>query len=582
MENAVVEGAVSRWKLFGLRLILALVAYILATKLINPGFVEWGVPEHSDDWLYFVHSRHGFVFGDLLRPRPIMMGLIKSLGFVESPRVFVTLLLVPAILLPVLIVGAAELALNARFGLITDFVYFFLCFSLATFYELSVYDFGAVLAGIFACCYVFFLEKYSANGHSKTARLVALSLPLIFVWLSVESKPTYGVVLIALPYLFVKKSGWRDASFQALLVGLVVAVVLFKDVALGSHFIVFHADKPSSYAIANSSRAVFNALAYYISWLLPAGACLLMVAASVRLSINGGWRIVAGVLLLSGLAILPVLAIPRHLFAMYSWYASSIILLILPYSIHYGVMLERPRVTVVWLSVLLITLIAAVWSIQNGNKDFRGWYSSNQRANANTLRALAALRGIIKPGDRILIAGPLNAYNPFKNDEFISSQLPYSFSWSVAVPVRDVGLIQQSSETKRLVPANQIVVENFDRVAYFDSFGRMLRVGTIGEMKKLDSSHRIAAMFCNSWTTIPNAQTIKCLYELDENEAIVSLAAFGPIPQASAWTWYAVGHAQENLGHRTEAHVAYAEAVTMSSERIFTEAAKRTEPSRKL
>jgi hypothetical protein len=557
-----------------IRLVLVIVAYLLATRLLTPGFIKLGVPLHSDDWAYFNYSRIGFRLHDLLKPRPLMLLAIKLLGVILNVKGFVVALLITAISLPVFILCVAEVVTGRLVGYVSTFIYFFLCFSLSTFYELNCLDFGGVLAGITACFYVLALTRIPPLDASAYQRISSVLWPAVLVWVSVEFKPTYCAVLVVLPFIFIRKAGLRLAIVRAIFAGLVVVAILLKDIALGSRFIALGAPASNPYAIAHSNAAVFHAFGYYIAWLFPLGVWPLVALAFLRLSLQQGWTIVVGVLTLALLTIVPMLAIPQHLVPMYSWFGSSIILLAVAFSFTQSA--EVKLASIAWTMLLFAALVASAWAIAHDAPDYRTWYINNQRANAQTLRALKLLPTVLHPGERVLVAGPLNAFNPFKNDRFIASRFPYKFDWRVATPQRDLPLIPISRQASRLVPANNIELKDFDVVIYFDKTGRFIRSGSTDELNRLDSSHRLAAMFCNSWVAIPDAQTIGCLSELKEDQAILSLASLGPIPQSDAWTWFELGRAHEDLGQRAAAHEDYVKASALYSLDIFTDAVRRT------
>lgn len=574
MNNFLTNISLNKLQRLMIRIALVLIAYLLATRLLTPGFIKLGVPLHSDDWAYFSYSRSGFELRDLLSPRPFMLLAIKLLGIIPNIRGFVVAILMPAIFLPFFILEVAEIVTKRLVGPVSAFIYFFLCFSLSTFYELNCLDFGGVLAGITTCFYVLSLARISHSSSAVHQKIWSLLLPTILAWVSVEFKPTYGAVLVALPFIFVRKAGLRLAFIQAFLAGSVIVAVLLKDIYLGSRFIALGAPASNTYAVARSATAVFQSLEYYLSWLFPGGVWLLVTLALLRLALLRSWAIVISVIVLTVLAIVPMLAIPQHLVPMYSWFGSSIALLAVAFSFTHVAAMNRASVA--WTTVLSVASIAAIWAIAHDAPEYRNWYASNQRANAQTLRALNVLPAVLHPGQRVLIAGPLNAFNPFKNDEFIASRFPYKIDWRIATSQRDLPLIPISRQTSRLIPANDIELKDFDVVVYFDKEGRLIRTGSTDDLNKLDSSHRLAAMFCNSWAVIPDAQTIGCLSELKEDRAILSLASLGDIPQSNAWTWFALGRAHEDLGQRAKAHDDYLKASALYSSDMFTEAARRT------
>lgn len=568
-----------KWQVMVVRVALAVFAYILATRLINPGFIEWGVPEHSDAWGYFTYSRGSFQAQDLLSPRPLMLLAIRCLGFITSPKAFMLALLMPAILLPYFMLCITEILARRVIGILASFTYFFLCFALATFYELSALDYGGVLAGIFACGYLYTLARLEPVRGFKFTDLSKLAVPLLLMAMSLEFKETYGALMVGLPLLFIGKTGWRQASIQVFLSGCLLVILLAKDIFLASPFIAMGAPATNTYAVASSVGAIVHAAIFYISWVLPMGAWLLVAAAIARLV----WmRELAAIITVGALAMLviaPMLAIPQHLVPMYSWFSSSLVLLLVPLSSSPAQRLGAPRIFGLWQLSLLALAVIAAWSISRDALSYRYWYASNQKANANMLRVLDVLPTMLHAGERVLIVGPLNAYNPFKSDKFIASRFPYTFDWRVAVPKIDLPLIPMSNKTKRLVPGGEVLPGNFDVVLYFDDQSRLLRVGQVGALEDLDAGHRVAAMFCNSWKQIPSAQTMGCLSKLNEYEAVISLSAVGNIPDANAWTWYQVGGAQEHLGNFTAAHAAYLKAASEDSSEVFHEAAKKTWPS---
>lgn len=503
--------------------VLAVVVYLLITRVINPGFFEPLVPTHSDTWRYFAYSKTDFALADFRAPRPLMLVALKLIGMVGSFPWFVLLVLAPAVLLPVALLRSAEITLEQHASWPAQAAYFALCYGLASFYELQTLDFGGCLAGLAACAALLAFRRLALDIKSGTATIARHFVPFLLVWISMECKPTYGLVLAAVPLFFIPVTGRRNAILQTVGVVALIMLVLVKDRLLGSPFVGSSPDaRAASYHLAGSLTAMLKALWFYIQSMLPVLAWPLLLLALFALARSKGLLTAATLAALAVLAVAPMIAIPNNQLAMYSWFGAS--LLLLPIAVFVPEKVTRAHlgssVAKVLFWVLVLTALVGVARSQN---DLRFWYGFNQKANAQVLKGIESLAVRLLPGQRILVAGPLNAHAPFRNDEFISLQLGYSVDWTVVVPEQHTSLLPFSNSLRHIASRELDDISDYDVVALFNGQGRLVHFGPAVKFAGLSKQELINTLFCRQVGKVDVAAEVACLTSLNETEALQSL-----------------------------------------------------------
>lgn len=518
MQSEKLEGL----RRVGVRLLLVLLAFVLAARIFSPAVFDPLVPSHADIWRYFAIAQEPFSLKQLFEPRPLMLMLLRMLSVMPNFGAFMFGLLLPALLLPMFLLHTVERISGRRAAAGPAFLYFLVCFSLVTFYQLQTLDFGGCVSGILGCMAVLSLDRAIKRADDD---LVGYGFALLLGWLSIEAKPTYSLVLAAAPLLFVERAGWRRTLLSCAAMAGVVALVLVKDKLLGSPFLDTSATSNSNYRIAHDPGQVFTTLWFYIAALLPFGAwplALFAIALDARThGYKRGALYAAVVLVFTVLAVLPMVAIPNSKWPMYSWFGASILLL--PVAFSFAVRSSKVWKTIALAASWWLLSALAFIAIVRSEPTTKYWLLYNQLANSKTLRSIEALSTRIQPGQRVLIAGPLNAYSPFKNDIFIASRFGFSFDWRVSVPTSDVGLIAMSHDTRRLLPLADIKPTDFDVVAYFDRSGVLSNVGPAAELEAMSPAERAAAIFCWSERVVGRDAAVACLNNLQETQAAEQL-----------------------------------------------------------
>lgn len=511
--------------------VLALVVYVLVTRVINPGFFDPLVPNHSDTWRYFAYSKSDFSLADLQAPRPLMLIALKLMGMLDSFSWFVAFVLAPAVLLPVALLRSAEIVLERRVSWLLQAAYFALCFSLASFYELQTLDFGGCIAGLVACAALLAFRRLALSLKADKATIGNYVVPFLLVWVSMECKPTYGLVLAAVPLFFSAMVGWRRSLLQAAGVVAVVMMVLLKDRLLGSPFVgADPSASAASYRLGGGLGLMLNALWFYVKAMLPMWAWPLVLLGLYGAAREKGLWTAATLLVLAVLAVAPMIAIPNNQMPMYSWFGAS--LLLLPVALftatrlqHQSRLLSLGKSTLFWMLML-----AAIVAIARSKQDLRFWYGFNQKANAQTLQGIDALANRMLPGQRILIAGPLNAHSPFRNDDFINLRLGYSVDWTIVVPEQHTSLMPFSDSRRHVASRDLGEISTYDVVALFNESGRLVHVGSGAEFADLTKPELINQLLCRQGGKVDTLKEVACLTPLNEDAAARAAQA----PQAAA------------------------------------------------
>ncbi|WP_152904851.1 hypothetical protein [Stenotrophomonas maltophilia] len=505
---------------------LAVLAYLLITRIVTPGFFEPLVPTHSDTWRYFAYSKTDFSASDFTAPRPLMLVALKLMGAVDSVPAFVLLVLLPAFLLPVILLKSAQIVLERRVTWPWQFVYYAICYSLPSFYELQTLDFGGCLSGWFACATLLSLRRLALQLQRQSS-FAAWATPLLLAWISMECKPTYGMVLAALPVVFLARMGWRRTGMLVCGISLVVLAVLVKDRLLGSPFVGSNVSETSSYYVASGVGVMWESLMFYLSHMVPLGAGLLVLIGIVALARRHGVWCALMFVAFALLAIAPMLAIPNNKLSMYGWFGASI--LFLPVAFLSTGPFGRSRV-LRGLSVLVLgaVILLAFNAIARAEPSLRYWYGFNQKANKQSLLAIEAMRPLLRPGQHLLVAGPLNAFNPFRNDEFIALQFPYALEWTVLVPELDTPLLPFSDSRRHIASRDLVDIRDIDVIAMIDAQGRLANFVDAEAYRSLGKSELINSLFCRQGRTADTEAELNCLRQLKEVTAAAELSATVP------------------------------------------------------
>jgi hypothetical protein len=177
-------------------------------------------------------------------------------------------------------------------------------------------------------------------------------------------------------------------------------MVFAKDHWIGSSFVGVGAESGSSYQLLGGPVIMLEAAKFYIQRLFSPVTWVVLAALAAWVLRQRSWRPLAALALLGAAAILPMLLIPNHRFVMYTWFASSILLLVLP--IASTRILAMPRNVALWSLALIAVTVLALWSESRFLSIHRGWYEYNQRMNANIMRSLHVLSTQLTPGRRYL------------------------------------------------------------------------------------------------------------------------------------------------------------------------------------
>lgn len=486
-----------------MRMVVAIVLYVMVAGAMSPGFIALGSPLHSDVYRYYEIARAPLSWGVLASPRPLMLAALGVLD-VDDFRFFYCALLLPSVLLPVFMLAALERVRGMSVGMAATIAYLALSYSLPSFYELAPLDFGGALAGIVACAAIIVL-----SGGAGWLRVLAYAA---LVWVSLEFKPTYAFVLCAVPLLTARPLRPHGVAAAAAAFAVAIAVFL-KDRWLGSAFVGVGAQAGGSYQLFGQPGVIVAAFGFYLQRLFSPMGWMLLLGCVAWLVAGKRWRLPCAIAVLAAAAILPMLLIPNHRFVMYAWYPSSILLLLLPLAAMAPPHSWRP----VGAALLAVGTLLACIAEARFLPVHRAWYTHNQQANANVLASLDALGARLSPGERVLISGRLAPYVPFKNDGFMARRLPQGVDWVVVAPPDEDALIPMSPDTRRYRSMSAIDGTQFDVHVEYGADGRIDRLGPPDPALGAggDTPLRRELLFCAPAVAAPDANTkTACLAEI--------------------------------------------------------------------
>lgn len=510
--------------------LLAILTYLLVTRLVTPGFFEPLTPTHSDVWRYFAFSKTDYASIDLTSPRPLMILALKLLGGIDSFPWFVAAILTPAVLLPAALLRTTEKMFSISVAPWLAATYFILVYSLPSFYELQTLDFGGCLSGIVACMSVLAFRRWAISTSGGATSAATMILPLLLAWISFETKPTYSMLLAAIPLLFVERVGWKRAFIQSGLVCALVVGILLKDKYFGSPFLDTAADSSSSYKIATGLGDMIGSLKFYLRAMTPTGAIPLAVLGLWLAANRFGWKLAVVFVVLSVLAVAPMVAIPRNQLPMYAWFGSSLLLLPLVLA---DFSAFRSRITRDGAYLLIAVFsVLAILAIIKAEPTLRFWYGYNQKMSANAYDGIRALESRLQPGERVLFVGGINAYSPFKNDGFIKANFRYDFEWKVAIPAADAVLIPMSTDTTRLMEGRRVRSADFDKVVYFNKDSRLIGIRDARSLDALSPGALINELYCRQGKPADVPTELSCLQAIKEEGAFAELQAASTVPPA--------------------------------------------------
>lgn len=512
MESACKELLIRR----AVQFVVLLAAFVIATRFFVPGFFAPLVPSHSDPWRYFSSGHQPFEWTLLKYPRPVMFFLFKLFAVTPNFSTFIFFVLATSVIGPYCALVVYERLAGIKASLFGAFLYFLVCFSLVTFYQVQTLDFGGCVSIILISIAILMVERSTHDAQLDIRGLLAAAL---LCWVAMEAKLTYAALLPAIPFLFSRRLSWKSVFVMVVCAGGISFIVLLKDKLFHSPFVDTTGNTSSAYYMAHSVGELLSGVGFYMAHLAPVWLYPILLLAAVAFGKRYGWLALGWLVVMALLSLLPVTVLPNNRVPMYSWFGSVILFLPL---VELGAV---TRVTTrhvgqkLLIAASAFLFLAGLVGVSRWMPDDRDWLISNQVANGNALAAMDVLRTKIRPGERVLLSGPLNAYSPLKDDEFMASQFPFQFEWSVAIRTADEPFIAMSNATRRMVLARDVEPDKFDTVAYFDRQGRLVKLGPASELRDLNKADRIGALLCGGVSSTDSHVVQACLSSLGEAQA---------------------------------------------------------------
>ena len=134
---------------FCLDLILLVGTYFIVSFYLFPKKFDLRIPTHSDFYVYYVYSQHGWTINDLLLPRPLFWVYLQILGTFHEPRNYYIGLAIPAFIFVYLFFRFLNQIIGFTNRFMAQGLFYLFAFTSSYFFQVFQLDVGGTLAGIF-------------------------------------------------------------------------------------------------------------------------------------------------------------------------------------------------------------------------------------------------------------------------------------------------------------------------------------------------------------------------------------------------------------------------------------------------
>jgi len=412
--------------LFGMMVILVYAASLL---WVFPGEFHPLTPHHPDGYVPVgLLSRPALEIASW--PRPVMVLFLRTAGYLGVEH---------ALAMPIgALLGAALLAPFAiwRFtgawpSPIAVLAYFVLLFTHPQFYFHHRHDATAGLATLFL-----FLSLMAAVSWLRAPAWSSYAGTLVLTALMALSKETYALslpfLMVALCLLNWRNSGWKRTLALAGGVCAVEAIAFGYDILRFLHF-TGPLDANSTYA-PNLHPASILAVFWHFSTdafsPFSAACCGVALLAMGGLAYRKGTAVIMPVaFVVAGLlALIPNATIPRHYDGQYAWNAAPLVFAVVLF-VPVGEKLSAlANAVVLVLALVSIRANAAVY----GSTE-QQWLLSQERINAQIIRALPGIRAGTAGAHRILVSGLGASYHPWEMSDFLRQYFGRDVEWAFVI-----------------------------------------------------------------------------------------------------------------------------------------------------
>lgn len=532
---------------------LAVLFFVLVGLFFQPGEIDLFTPTHSDLYRYLVISDNRWLPANWLSPRLFSIAYLKIAGMIHQPELFFFLLALPAlcfvILLPYIVIRTGL----SKKGVLPLAAFFFVSFGSPYFYPHFQFDFGGMLSGFFAVLAVGF--GFKAVKESDDSSAYWWFMPMLFSMLSVESKPTYSFLLLALAFsgaVFV-----RGNRSKGLFIGVlfVVCWVFIKDKLLGSPFVA-SSDAASPYAVVIDPIKNIKLLVFYMKNAFTVPLVLSTLLASIALLIYREWKllILLAVLIVSASA--PMALLVNRSWDTYAWYSTIIIGVLIMVTVSRLLVTfnenRNTRNKLLAATALLLIFIGLIAHALSRHTVVE-WTLANQHYNRNVL---SALNLISESGERkILLAGIQGPYHPLKNTAFVERVFPNVGKFDVLLRKNESVWNDMSHEQTNGIYLDKVNWADYSTVYVFDEKGRVIAKQAADKIVVMPGYKR--DLFLYSGQLVDNnfsdpTFVTKAIEILNNNEEYDDSIALGRIAvdlgEKQPWLYYHLARAYQLQG----------------------------------
>ncbi|WP_139335917.1 tetratricopeptide repeat protein [Aromatoleum tolulyticum] len=543
-----------------LLLLYVIIAFVLVSLFARPGYLDFVTPNHSDLYRYYLIAHERWSSADFLSPRPVMLAYLRLAGIFDAENALAVLLVVPSLVFIALTILLVERIIGHRFPLWAIGIYMFIVVGSPLYFPIAQYDFGGMLAGALSVVAVLmWLNQIEVEGGR--VRLSQLVFPIVIFWLSVEAKPTYGVSIAGMAFVFDLLSRGRKGRWLTTgAVVSVIALVFIKDAVLGSKFL--RLDTASdAYTLAVSPRRNIELLLFYLVSGIGVPVMVAATIASTSFIAGRHWKFILYAIACAVGATIPMALLVNREWDIYGWYSLVPVALIVVVGVikfsEIGLNSRKLSVSGAARIAGLAGIITAVAIHAFSFAASTEWSVENQRYGKAVLSSLRLLHS--QQGQKVLIAGVRGPYHPFRNTRYVLTRFPEVGKFDLILRRSERGWNNMSKELVNGVYADEAAVGGYDKVYVFGKSGSLEQVTDGPRLQEMLPAERILLLVCGiTWRSIDDVvvvgRALECANEAAEYQATVSLAEDAVRRHLlSSWIYLHYGAALAEMGRLSEA-----------------------------
>jgi hypothetical protein len=454
---------------------IVLAGYWLCLKFLFPGYFAPLSAFHVDFYDYAASAVHPYSILLTRYSRPASFAVAKFLADAGFPTLLAGEIVI-ALLSVLLTLAFAQrtLGLYSNRVLAPFAIYVVVLFGHPEFYAVHRHDLAAESAYLFLLLGLLaWLAFVDARRTLGPARRVILAIGAVSCTaMSAFSKETYFVAALCLLAGLAFSGRQNRRSHAAFFVLLVILVCC--SYGWNRHIGWPPANVSSDYKMSLALSDLARTYYFYLRHFLNPAFILLPLIGIATVARDRSRFVLGCAFVLAGLAVfIPHAILPNHLDSEYAWLAAPLFLAPV-------LLIGRPARPMRLSFLNLVTAVVAVlviagpggywWTYQTPAER---WFVEQDRKGAAMVQSLNRLRAIPRPS-RVLVVGLEDTSIPWEAGDFLHDEFGDRILWSVVLP--------ESIEYRRSSPladfphAADLKLENFDRIATFNSSDRLLNI----------------------------------------------------------------------------------------------------------